>query len=100
MRPASYEVNECHKAYPRHYIKLNAYDAHYSRHSTALSFIVNRPAVEPDFSWTSKPGRLIRFTIHPLRSTSRRVTGTSHDRSAAQQARIRDGRARPPPGGQ
>jgi ribulose-bisphosphate carboxylase small chain len=62
-----YEVNECRKAYPSHYIKLNAYDAHYGRQTTALSFIVNRPAVEPGFRLDRQggPGRQVRYTIHP-----------------------------------
>jgi len=62
-----YEVNECRKAYPNHYIKLNAYDATYGRQTTALSFIVNRPAEEPGFRLERQegPGRLVRFTIHP-----------------------------------
>ena len=61
-----YEVNECRKAYPNHYIKLNAYDAQYGRQTTALSFIVNRPADEPGFRLDRQegPGRLVRFTIH------------------------------------
>ena len=37
------EVNECRKAYPDHYIELNAYDARYGSQTTALAFIVNRP---------------------------------------------------------
>ena len=62
-----YEVNECRKAYPNYYIKLNAYDAHYGRQTTALSFIVNRPPVEPGFRLDRQegPGRLVRFTLHP-----------------------------------
>jgi ribulose-bisphosphate carboxylase small chain len=62
-----YEVNECRKAYPRHYVKLNAYDARYGRQTTALSFIVQRPAEEPGFRVDRQegPGRLVRFTIHP-----------------------------------
>jgi ribulose-bisphosphate carboxylase small chain len=62
-----YEVNECRKAYPSHYIKLNAYDAHYGRQTTALSFIVNRPAVEPGFRLDRQEGsgRQVRYTIHP-----------------------------------
>jgi ribulose-bisphosphate carboxylase small chain len=62
-----YEVNECRKAYPGHYIKLNAYDAQYGRQTTALSFIVNRPAEEPGFRLDRQegPGRLVRFSIHP-----------------------------------
>ena len=62
-----YEVNECRKAYPNYYIKLNAYDAHYGRQTTALSFIVNRPPAEPGFRLDRQegPGRLVRFTLHP-----------------------------------
>src|SRR3954471_8473260 len=44
-----YEMNECRRAYPSHYIRLNAYDAGYGRQTTALSFIVQRPAEEPGF---------------------------------------------------
>jgi ribulose-bisphosphate carboxylase small chain len=62
-----YEVKECRKAYPGHYIRLNAYDARYGRQTTALSFIVNRPAEEPGFRVERQegPGRQVRFTIHP-----------------------------------
>ena len=61
-----YEVNECRTAYPNHYIKLNAYDAQYGRQTTALSFIVSRPADEPGFRLDRQegPGRLVRYTIH------------------------------------
>jgi ribulose-bisphosphate carboxylase small chain len=44
-----YEVNECRKAYPDRYIRVNAYDARFGRQTTALAFIVNRPADEPGF---------------------------------------------------
>jgi ribulose-bisphosphate carboxylase small chain len=62
-----HEVNECRKAYPNHYIRLNAYDAKYGRQTTALSFIVNRPPDEPGFRLDRQegPGRLVRFSIHP-----------------------------------
>ena len=62
-----YEVNECRKAYPGRYIRLNAYDARYGRQTTALSFIVNRPAEEPGFRVDRQegPGRQVRFTMHP-----------------------------------
>src|SRR3989440_12465965 len=43
------EINECRRAYPGHYIRLTAYDASYGRQTTALSFIVQRPAAEPGF---------------------------------------------------
>src|SRR2546423_9900158 len=43
------EINECRRAYPGHYIRLTAYDASYGRQTTALSFLVQRPAAEPGF---------------------------------------------------
>ncbi|MFI1916697.1 ribulose bisphosphate carboxylase small subunit [Nocardia sp. NPDC020380] len=43
------EINACRATFPRHYIRVNAYDASYTRQTTALSFIVQRPAVEPGF---------------------------------------------------
>ncbi len=44
-----YEINRCREAHPHHYIRLNAYDRTLGRQTTALSFIVNRPADEPGF---------------------------------------------------
>jgi len=35
--------------FPNCYVKVNAYDARLGRQTTALSFIVGRPAVEPGF---------------------------------------------------
>ena len=43
------EVNACRNAFPEHYIRVNGYDRSYGRQTTALSFIVNRPAHEPGF---------------------------------------------------
>jgi len=43
------EVNACRSAYPNSYVRLNAYDARLGRQTTALSFIVQRPADEPGF---------------------------------------------------
>lgn len=43
------EVNACRSTFPRYYIRVNAYDASYGRQTTALSFLVQRPAVEPGF---------------------------------------------------
>ncbi|MWA00087.1 ribulose bisphosphate carboxylase small subunit [Actinomadura sp. LD22] len=61
-----YEVKECRKAYPNHYIRLNAYDAHYGRQTTALSFIVQRPPAEPGFRLDREEtsDRRIRYTLH------------------------------------
>lgn len=62
-----YEVSECRKAYPDHYIRLNAYDAHYGRQTTALQFIVQRPAEEPGFRLgrAETTDRRVRYTVHP-----------------------------------
>lgn len=51
------ELKRAREAHPDTYIKLNAYDARYGKQTTALSFIVARPASEPGF-------RLERQTAH------------------------------------
>jgi ribulose-bisphosphate carboxylase small chain len=43
-------LRACREAHPREYIKLTAYDRSLGRQTTALSFIVNRPPVEPGFA--------------------------------------------------
>jgi ribulose-bisphosphate carboxylase small chain len=62
-----YEINECRRAYPSHYIRLNAYDARYGRQTTALSFLVQRPSEEPGFRLDREEGedRRIRYRLHP-----------------------------------
>ncbi|PWI57842.1 ribulose bisphosphate carboxylase small subunit [Sulfoacidibacillus thermotolerans] len=66
--PASilYEVNECRRAYPNYYIRVNAYDRSYGRQTTAISFIVNRPHYDPGFGLIRQEvaDRQIRYTIH------------------------------------
>ena len=62
-----YEVIECRRAYPAHYIRVNAYDARLGRQTTALSFIVNRPAEEPGFRLERQEtsDRRLHYTTHP-----------------------------------
>ncbi|GAB2442283.1 ribulose bisphosphate carboxylase small subunit [Nocardia tengchongensis] len=43
------EINACRATFPRHYIRVNAYDASYGRQTTAVSFLVQRPEHEPGF---------------------------------------------------
>jgi len=43
------EVRAAREAFPEHYIKVIAYDPTYTRQTTALAFIVNRPPEEPGF---------------------------------------------------
>lgn len=56
---------QCRKAFPQHYIKINAYDRSLGRQTTALSFIVSRPDVEPGFALerTSSTDRIQRYTL-------------------------------------
>ena len=58
------EVRSCRLTFPRHYIKVNAFDSSLGRESLRLSFIVNRPGKEPGFGLTREegPGRTVRYT--------------------------------------
>jgi ribulose-bisphosphate carboxylase small chain len=62
-----HEVNECRRAYPDRYIRVNAYDATKGRQTIALSFLVNRPAEEPGFRLDrhEDADRRIRYTAFP-----------------------------------
>ena len=64
------EVNACRKANPDVYVRLTAYDASLGRQTTALSFIVQRPAEEPGFRLERQEGadRRIRYTTHAYAS--------------------------------
>ena len=52
-----YEINECRKAYPNQYIKVNAFNNTRGIESTALSFIVQRPEFEPGFYLSRQEGK-------------------------------------------
>ena len=62
-----YEVNECRRAYPDRYVRVNAYDATKGRQTIALSFLVNRPAEEPGFRLDrhESADRRISYTTYP-----------------------------------
>ena len=59
-----FEVNACRKAFPNHYIKVNAFDNTRGVESMCLSFIVNRPADEPGFGLQRQEaaGRMVRYS--------------------------------------
>ena len=61
-----YEINECRKAFPHQYIRVNAFDRNLGRQTTALSFIVNRPEKDPGFGVIRQEteDRQIRYTLH------------------------------------
>ena len=58
------EVAGCRAAFPRHYIKVNAFDSTRGVESIRLSFIVNRPPEEPGFALARQEGagRNLRYT--------------------------------------
>jgi len=62
-------VNECRKAFPNHYVKVNGFDSSKGRQTTMLSFIVNRPNEELGFSLERTEGqdRRVHYAIRPKR---------------------------------
>jgi ribulose-bisphosphate carboxylase small chain len=60
------EVKACRERFPNNYVKVTAYDARYTRQTTALAFIVGRPSEEPGFRLerTDNTDRTMRYTLH------------------------------------
>jgi ribulose-bisphosphate carboxylase small chain len=60
-----FELEECRKAHPEKYIKINAFNNERGIESTALSFFVQRPKDEPGFYLERQEvdSRNIRYTI-------------------------------------
>lgn len=60
------EVNNARKTFPNHYIRVTAFSAIRGVESVTMSYIVNRPKVEPGFSLTRQEtdGRTMRYSIH------------------------------------
>jgi ribulose-bisphosphate carboxylase small chain len=60
------EVHACRNTFPRHYIRLMAFDSTRGVESIAMSFIVNRPPHEPGFGLARQEGhgRTLRYTVH------------------------------------
>jgi ribulose-bisphosphate carboxylase small chain len=58
------EVQACRRAFPGHYIKVNAFDSSRGWETVRLSFIVQRPDDEPGFGLERQEvaGRSIRYT--------------------------------------
>lgn len=61
------EINACRATFPRHYVRVTAYDATYTKQTTALSFLVQRPAEEPGFELARAEGP-DRRQIYSVRS--------------------------------
>jgi len=60
------ELQACRKTFPNHYIRMMAFDSTRNVETIAMSFIVNRPKVEPGFGLARQEtnGRTIRYTVH------------------------------------
>jgi ribulose-bisphosphate carboxylase small chain len=60
-----YEINQCMKAHPSIYVKINGFNNARGVESTGLSFIIQRPSFEPGFYLTRQEGkgRNIIYTI-------------------------------------
>ncbi len=58
-------IEECRRAFPDSYIKVNGFDSSKGRQSLMLSFIVHRPRQEPGFELerAEMEDRRIRYTI-------------------------------------
>lgn len=61
------EVNACRKTFPKHYIRVMAFDSTRGWESVKMSYIVNRPADEPGYRLIRQEaeGRRISYTTAP-----------------------------------
>jgi ribulose-bisphosphate carboxylase small chain len=59
------EIAACRKKYPEHYIRVTAFDSSQGWETPRMSFIVNRPAVEPGFGLVRAEGdgRRMNYTV-------------------------------------
>jgi len=87
---AMHEVLACRAAYPDHYVRVTAYDANLGRQTTALSFLVGRPAGEPGFRLDREESadRRLRYTLHPYATD--RPRGHRYAENSAGQNGARD----------
>jgi ribulose-bisphosphate carboxylase small chain len=61
------DVRAAREEYPGAYVKVVCYDRSLGRQTTALSFIVGRPATEPGYRLERQEAgdRRVRYTLHP-----------------------------------
>jgi ribulose-bisphosphate carboxylase small chain len=59
------EINQCRKTFPNHYVRVTAFDSTKGWESPRMSYIVNRPKVEPGFRLerTERDGRNQSYAI-------------------------------------
>ena len=58
------EINACRKTFPSHYIRVMAFDSTRGWETPRMSYLVNRPKVEPGFALERQEveGRQVRYT--------------------------------------
>jgi len=59
------EINECRKTFPNYYIRVTAFDSTRGWETPRMSYIVNRPEVEPGFRLVreERNGRCMGYSI-------------------------------------
>jgi ribulose-bisphosphate carboxylase small chain len=59
------ELHACRATFPRHYIRVTAFDSTRGWETPRMSFLVHRPAVEPGFRLVRQEvaGRGIRYSV-------------------------------------
>jgi ribulose-bisphosphate carboxylase small chain len=59
------EINACRKTFPRHYVRVTAFDSTRGWETPRMSYLVNRPENEPGFALvrTEMEGRSMRYSI-------------------------------------
>ena len=59
------EIAECRKTFPRHYIRVMAFDSSRGAESPKMSYLVNRPDNEPGFvlERQERNGRSMGYTV-------------------------------------
>jgi ribulose-bisphosphate carboxylase small chain len=80
------EVRAAREAFPEQYVKLIAYDPTYTRQTTALAFIVNRPSVEKRLRLDriQGPGRINRYRLVADQSTPGAPAGDASTNGAGE----------------
>jgi len=65
------EIDACRREHPQHYVRVSAFDSTRGWETVRLSFLVQRPASEPEFELerTEAEGRTIRYTLRSARKS-------------------------------
>jgi ribulose-bisphosphate carboxylase small chain len=77
------QLRECRATFPGRYVRVLAYDARLGRQTTAMSFLVQRPAEEPGFRLdrTEAADRIQRYALRPCATAA--PAGTRYPAPAA-----------------